>query len=722
MSEIIIADTATTATSTSISTHARSWLRRSGARAFLAYAFFALIADFPILPGDPASVPSMLGGDIVQTAWFLEWTPWAILHGHSIFSTTLINYPTGANLAQNTGIPLLGLVSAPLTLLVSPIASMNLLRWIAFWLSAYAAFAVIRKWTSFAPAAFVGGLLYGFSPYMISQGSLHLNLYFVPLPPVIVYLLFEILVTQRRPIARSGLWLGLACVAQFYISSEVLATTLLVAGIAGFVLFFACLPQVPSRVAHAVPALLIAGVFTAVLTGYPVWLMFHGTHRYIGPAQGYQNVYNADLLGAIIPTMHQLVAPAHLEQLGTSLVGRNPQENGSYLGIPLVITGLVVVVRYWRKLWTIYLGLMIVAVYALSLGSKLVVDGHLVTIPFGLPFAKLDRLPGIDNILPVRLSLYVAFLVAVLVAIGIDAYRDDFVARHGTSANTGRRLTVTLGRAGGVILAASSLVALLPNWPYASVPVVIHKAQQPTALAIVPKNSVVLTYPYATSFADQAMLWQALDDMRFRMLGSYALLRGPKGGADVAPDTLQPALVQAMFINSVTPTPDPAFPEAVATSQMILANKVQILGLLGPRPKMPPGGGTLGQVAFVDKKDSVLLISTTPRNPVRVAISVKTTYVRGGRVENKLAGVIPGRWVVVSGRSTTGTVTPQLTAQLRQYLSHNRVGSIVIELGLRDSWEIGVWVRAAIGKPTLAGAGGEIWTGVQQRLRQTASK
>ena len=698
----------------------RSWLGRSGARAFLAYAALALIADFPIFPGDPASVPTELSADIVQTTWFLEWTPWAILHGHSIFSTTLINYPTGVNLAQNTGIPLLGLIASPLTLLVSPIASMNLLRWVAFWLSAYAAFAVIRKWTTWAPAAFVGGLLYGFSPYMVSQGSLHLNLYFVPLPPVILYLLFEILVKQHKPNLRSGLWLGIACVAQFYISSEVLATTIVVAAIAVFVLFFSCLDKVPEKLAHALPALAFAGVFTAVFTGYPIWLMFHGSHHYVGPAQGYQNVYNADLLGAIIPTMHQLVAPERLQDIGTSLVGRNPQENGSYLGIPLVIASLIIVARYWRKLWTIYLGVIVVAVYAVSLGSRLIVDGHLVTIPFGLPFAKLDRLPGIDNILPVRLSLYVVFFVAVLVALGLEAYKDDFLARRAEGGE--RRRSVTLGRAAGAVLAGAALVALLPNWPYVSVPVNLHKGQQPAALAVIPNGAVTLTYPYATSFADQAMLWQALDDMRFKMLGSYALLRGPKGGATVAPGNLQPSLVQAMFINSVTSTPDPAFPEAVATSREIIAKHIKVLSLLGPRPKVNTDGGTLGRVAFVDEKDSVIVLDATPRTPVRIAISSKTTYARNGRAERALGGVVPGRWVVVSGPSTMGTVTPALTAQLREFLSRNHVDDIAVELGLRDSWEIGVWITGAIGKPTLAGAGGEIWTDVQQRLRTTAAK
>src|SRR5271170_179087 len=108
------------------------WLRRPGLLAMLVYAILGSIANLPIFPGDPSRLPSLVGEDIVQTTWFLEWTPWAILHGQNIFSTHLINYPLGVDVAQNTGIPILGVLFSPLTLLANPIASMNLLRWMAF--------------------------------------------------------------------------------------------------------------------------------------------------------------------------------------------------------------------------------------------------------------------------------------------------------------------------------------------------------------------------------------------------------------------------------------------------------------------------------------------------------------------------------------------------------------------------------------------------------------
>ena len=75
-----------------------------------------------------------------------------------------------------------------------------------------------------------------------------------------------------------------------------------------------------------------------------------------------------------MPSANQLIVPTGIKTVGSHLVGNNLQENGSYLGIPLIILLVTVVARYWRKLWTIYLALLLLTVFALSLGPVLIVD------------------------------------------------------------------------------------------------------------------------------------------------------------------------------------------------------------------------------------------------------------------------------------------------------------------------------------------------------------
>src|SRR5664280_1684170 len=170
-----------------------------------------------------------LGGDQFATVWFLRWIPFALTHAHNPFFTTFGNYPFGVNLLTNTSVPLLGLVGAPVTLLFGPTASYNLWCTVALAGSATAGYLFARRWTSWRPAAWVCGLLYGFSPYEVAQShGGHLNLTFAVFPPLILLATHEVVVRRQRAPLTAGVVLGLLVVAQFFVSSEVLASTLVV--------------------------------------------------------------------------------------------------------------------------------------------------------------------------------------------------------------------------------------------------------------------------------------------------------------------------------------------------------------------------------------------------------------------------------------------------------------------------------------------------------------
>ena len=83
---------------------------------------------------------------------------------------------------------------------------MNVALTLAPVLSALAMFALLRRWVRWAPAAFVGGLVYGFSPFLVTELALNqLNIAFLAIPPLVVMALDELLVRQRRsPYAHRG--------------------------------------------------------------------------------------------------------------------------------------------------------------------------------------------------------------------------------------------------------------------------------------------------------------------------------------------------------------------------------------------------------------------------------------------------------------------------------------------------------------------------------------
>ncbi len=196
------------------------------------------------------------GGDQYATIWFLEWVPFAVLHGFNPLFTNFANYPFGVNLLTNTSVPLLGALAAPLTLSLGPIASFNALLTLSLAGSATAGYILARHVVHWRPAAFVAGLLYGFSPYEIAQSAGgHLNLVFVVLPPLVFLAIHELTVRQRGSARRWGIVLGVLIAAQYLVSSEIMASTIIIGGL-GVVVAAACAPHsIRSHLRHAVHGL-----------------------------------------------------------------------------------------------------------------------------------------------------------------------------------------------------------------------------------------------------------------------------------------------------------------------------------------------------------------------------------------------------------------------------------------------------------------------------------
>ncbi|MGC8463709.1 MAG: hypothetical protein ACP5P9_08590, partial [Acidimicrobiales bacterium] len=153
--------------------------------AIVVYAALAVVVFWHLWTSDPTQV-SQPGGDQFSNMWFLEWVPFAIAHGHNPFFSNFANYPFGVNLLTNTSALLLGLAASPITVVWGPVASFNVLLTLALPASATSGYFLARRFTTWRPAAFVAGLLYGFSPYEIAQSAGHLNLTFVVFPPLVL--------------------------------------------------------------------------------------------------------------------------------------------------------------------------------------------------------------------------------------------------------------------------------------------------------------------------------------------------------------------------------------------------------------------------------------------------------------------------------------------------------------------------------------------------------
>jgi hypothetical protein len=501
-----------------VSTTTRS-TRWFPAVAIIVYGCVAAVAYFPSFPGDPNHLPTCACGDLIQGAWFLRWTPFAIAHGLNPWSTNFIDYPLNVNLAQNTTYPLLGVLTTPISLLFGPIASETFLLWFSMVASASSLFFVLRQWVRMPLAAFFGGLVYGFSPYMVGQSYGHLNLLFVPIPPLILYALSEILVAQRAGARKWGLILGLLAAAQCFISSEVFVTTAIMAVI-GIGLLAVLYPSaVRQRAPHAARACAWAALVGVPLVIYPLLYGALEVNGYVGSAHG-TYPFQADLLGSLVPNSNFLIAPHGLAAIGNRFIVGDGVENGSYLGIPLLIVLVGICVKWWRIGLVRFAALMTVAAWLLSLGPRLTIDTHESSIR--LPFDVLDHLPGFVSLETARFSLYEDLFVAILLAVGLDQ-----LGRWWTqSARSRRRVSRTTMGILLVLVCAFVAVPLIPRWPHQELAAGTPEFFSSDAALRIPEGSVALTYPYPDNPNVQGMLWQATDGMRFRLLGGYAVVPG----------------------------------------------------------------------------------------------------------------------------------------------------------------------------------------------------
>ena len=518
--------------------------RRTGDLAALGfYAAFACAANWPAWPGNPQLFRD---GDQTSMISALAWMPFAIVHGLNPFFGNFLNYPVGVNYAQNVQSPLLTLLLAPLTMLAGPIAGLNLLDWGGFFLSAAALYLVLRRLALSRSGAFIAGLVYGFSPYMNGQAGPHTLLYFVPFPPVVALILVEMLCRQRgRPLVQGGV-LGVLVAAQFLVQPEIDLTTISVCVIALVVLAIRFPERARAALRRSWRGLLFAGVIGVAGVAYPVWAATRGPDHYNGPAQGSDpqaagGGLEADLLGTVVPTSFEALAPASIANFGDRLTGSDAPENGSYLGIPLVLLALGAFIVNRRDRWVQLTAAMAGIAWLLSLGGQLVVANHITFLR--LPISLVALLPGFSSIESSRFALYTDLFLGVMLALAWDLWRKRRRARVHVDRRAephGRRFRPTPLEAEALILGLASVAFLVPNWPYPVGPAntpAFFTSKEVRSLA---QGSVALIVPYPSVATLPPEVWQAEADFRFRMPGGYMYVRGAGGGPSLFPAILQP--------------------------------------------------------------------------------------------------------------------------------------------------------------------------------------
>ena len=506
--------------------------RRALWAAFAAYLALSVLLWWHVWSSHPSAVTLCGCEDPSLSVWYLAWPAYALAHAHDPFFSTALFHPSGVNLLSNTGMLALGVPLAPVTWLFGPVATLNVASTLGPALSAVSMCWLLRRWVAWTPAAFVGGLLFGFSPFVFANLAVaHLNLVVLAVVPLIVGGLDELCVRQRRPPLVAGAALGFAVVVQFFVSTEVLVIVALFCA-AGLVLAVAAAAvshpsELSRRAPHAARGLLATAAVAAVLLAYPLWFALDGPAHLSGlvwpGSTGGSGVVGA---GPIVPG--DLLALRHMptDALRFFAGYQGPAlPEPDFLGAGLVVVAGAGLAARWRdgRLWL--LAALAALAVAVGLGRQ----------RYWTPWRALGAVPVVQNVVPGRLMVVVTFCGAAMVAVSVGSL-GDWVRRR----SAGRRPGAAAAPLAALALAALAVVpvgvAEATNVPLTTESVAVPRWFSEVAPHL-PAHRVLLTFPPPAT-GGSAMTWQAVDGLRFAMAtgagpGSIPSRAGPERAGQV---------------------------------------------------------------------------------------------------------------------------------------------------------------------------------------------
>ncbi len=477
--------------------------------------------------------------DPFDAMWFLRWTPYAIGHGMTPFTSTYLNHPAGLNLMWNTWMPAVSLLLWPVTALGGAVLSDNVVTTAGLALAAFFAFLALRRYVRNDVGAAVGGLLYGFSPYMMAQDGTHAQMVAAAVMlPVGLLLIDELMIRQRHDPRLLGLVIGLAGVVEFFILEEYLVTEVMAAVVLTALLAISRPGQVRARARYVALSTAVAVVVVAAALAYPLAVQLGGPDRATGVLHD-PTVFVTDLANLVVPTSTQLIAPGWATSLSQHFSGDVVEWDG-YLGVGLLAVVMATVAARWRDIAVRSAGLFAIVMTLLSCGPYLHVDGH-QSIP--LPWWIVTKLPFLDDVQANRLMVYVYLAVALVVAVAV--------------AELWRRRLRVLWLAGGAVVA---LVPLIPA-PITAQPATTPAYFTSSAVEDIPAGTAVLTIPCPCPYTPDGLVWQTAADMRFQIVGGYFL--GPTSPGQSEMEKLATALGDA-----TTPQPPDAADRTAFLSEL----------------------------------------------------------------------------------------------------------------------------------------------------------
>jgi hypothetical protein len=434
------------------------------------------------------------GPDPTEYMWAMVWFPHAILHGlNPLLTHELWAGSGGFDLARATFTPAEALIAWPITALAGPVVAFNILAILAPVVGAWFAYRLCLYITAKPGASVVGGYLFGFSTYELSQllGHLQLSVTFaIPAAALLTIKRIDGVIGRRRHVGLVAVLL----VFQLLTSTEVLLTATCLAAVALSYAWLITPPDGRGRITGAVWELLAAYVLMAIVCSPYLYYALSQPGETNGPIQ-------ADALSFFIPTWLTALGGSTFRSISQNFPG-NLAEQGTYLGLPLIAILVSCLIQNRHRKAARVLGVVLTVTVVWALGDHLYVDGHRT---IGLPWSLLDHLPFLKLLITVRIGVYLGLVCAVIASMWLAA-----PSRH---------------RAGRWLVAALAVAFLFPSidasFPGSRLHVFTARYVTPPFFATrlyrryLRPGEIVLPLPFGSR--GYSLLWQASTDMYFRL-------------------------------------------------------------------------------------------------------------------------------------------------------------------------------------------------------------
>jgi hypothetical protein len=387
------------------------------------FGLLLALAVIFLLPGSlrPAAAPLGYPGDTFQHAWFLWHFARSVSHGLNPFVTDLIFYPHRVNLAWSTTDPIASVMALPFNLAGAPILAYNLSLILQLALGGFFAYLMYLRICCNPVAAAIGGICFGFSPFLVGEALGHLSLV-TTFPIPLYFLALDSMLRRADGGWTAGILPGLALflTAMAHYNFTVFCILLTVVIVSVDLLFEG------AALAKRIWRPMAAGTVLFALLFLPFFLSMwrepaaRPRSRSLDLIEG----HSADLLGWFVPSWNHLLFGRAAQNWNPGLFSAG-YEGVVYLGPVILILaafGIVVGLRSKRR-WAVRLLVAAIIFDALSLGPHIRIWGRQTHIPgpgllfYLSPFGRFVSAPArFHAIAMLCLAAFVSIAVASILS------------------------------------------------------------------------------------------------------------------------------------------------------------------------------------------------------------------------------------------------------------------------------------------------------------------